>query len=571
MKKKNKTISNKGAPILSVDGILSTNRAYQPSTDNARVNLGEPSDRADGFYPQRATTELGKIASAESVLWGQGMADTFDDNAVEMKIDVNDKPKVKKTRRWPKYLMFWRLRKNKVEKKQLTKKQKTLRRTGLVLLSVAILGGLFLGFRFWQSGHSIFRGGGQSAGLSECKDLNQLKNEGDCRINVLLLGIGGPGHDGPDLTDTIMIASIDPINNSVALLSIPRDFWVQVPGYGSTKINAAYAYGKQYSKSKNVNQQKRDGLKLLDETLHTVTGININYHVVVDFKAFKYAVNAVGGITVDVPETLYDPTIAWENHNNPTIASKGVQKMDGAKALLYARSRETSSDFARGQRQRAILVAVGNKVLSLGTFSNPAKVSNLLSAVGGNVFSDLSLTNLKPFYNLAARIPPYDITSLDLASSPGNLVKTGNVNGLSVVYPVTGVFDYSQVTPYIGASLRDGYMAKENAIVTVYNATTTFGLATKTGDILRGVGYRVTKVDNAGKAINPATTTIVDLSGGKNKYTRHYLEMRYKTTAVSDLPKEFGIKPPAGADFVIILGKDASITTTTSSSSATAQ
>jgi anionic cell wall polymer biosynthesis LytR-Cps2A-Psr (LCP) family protein len=86
----------------------------------------------------------------------------------------------------------------------------------------------------------------------------------------------------------------------------------------------------------------------------------------VDFAAFKQTVNSIGGVTFNVPETLYDPTIAWENHGNSYIAMKGMQTFNGDKALLYARSRETSSDFARGQRQRQLIVAIKDKHFHLG-------------------------------------------------------------------------------------------------------------------------------------------------------------------------------------------------------------
>src|SRR5205085_11751 len=175
------------------------------------------------------------------------------------------------------------------------------------------------------------------------------------------------------------LMSIDPVNHNAALLSLPRDLWVRIPGDGSQKINAAYPFGKQQSHAKKETGKINDGLSLLDRTLEPVIGIPIHYHAVVDFSAFKQAVDAVGGVTFNVPETLYDPTIAWENHGNSTIARKGSMTFNGQTALLYARSRETSSDFARGQRQRQLLVAIKDKIMSVGTFSNPIKISQLLS------------------------------------------------------------------------------------------------------------------------------------------------------------------------------------------------
>lgn len=560
MKRATKTAKT-SAKVQSLDGILTTNRSYQPSgVSNKRPPLGEIADKLDGFYPQRLTSELGKTASEGSIFMD-------DDPAIEAsQVVEHETPMKDKTPNKPNLWRRFRQHRKSKDKKPLTRKQKIIKRGILALLVIAIAVGGYFGFKFWQTSHNVFYGGGQSVGLTGCKDINQLKKEGDCRINILLLGIGGPGHSGPNLTDTIMLASIDPINNSIALVSIPRDLWVQIPGYGSQKINAAYAYGKEYSKAKSQSRQYLDGFKLIDQALAPAVGVNIDYHVLVNFAAFKEAVNDVGGVTINAPEALYDPTIAWENKNNPLIAQKGVQTMNGAQALLYARSRETSSDFARGQRQRALLVAIGNKVLSLGTFSNPVRVSNLLSSFGNNVFTDFSLGNLKPMYKLISKVPTNDITSLDIASSPGNLVTTGNLNGLSVVYPIAGIFNYSQTVPYVRSTLRDGFIAKENAQIAIYNATGVGGLATKKSSVLQSYGYRIIDAQTAPHATNPSKTILVDLSGGKNKYTRHYLELRFGVSASTSLPSEFGIKPSPNADFVIILGQDAttlSATTTT--------
>jgi anionic cell wall polymer biosynthesis LytR-Cps2A-Psr (LCP) family protein len=136
-----------------------------------------------------------------------------------------------------------------------------------------------------------------------------------------------------------------------------------------------------------------------------------------------------------VPETLYDPTIAWENHGNSYIAMKGQQNFDGKKALLYARSRETSSDFARGERQRLLMVAIKEKAFSLGTFSNPVKVSNLLSSLGNNVYTDFSTDDMMRLYKIIGKVPSNQITSLDLVTPPHNLLTTGNMNGLSNLGP----------------------------------------------------------------------------------------------------------------------------------------
>ena len=435
------------------------------------------------------------------------------------------------------------------------------KRPALALLALIVAGGLFMGVKFYITERHLFRGGGGAPALASNIDISKLRGEGDGRVNILILGIGGPGHEGPDLTDTIMIASIDPTNNQASLLSLPRDLWVKIPGDGSQKLNATYAYGKDYSKSKNLIDQERDGLDLLNKTLAPIIGIPIHYHAIIDFTAFQQAVDAVGGVTFYVPDSLYDPTIAWENNYNPVIAQKGSQTFNGARALLYAKSRETSTDFARSERQRQLMVALKDKILSVGTFSNPVKITQLMSSFGNNIYSDFSLNDVKRLYEIISKIPSLNISSLDLVTPPHDLLTTGNLNGLSIVEPKAGLYSYNALGSYIRNALRDGFLIKENSPVVIYNATSVAGLATKEADLLKSYGYNVTTVDSLPKATDPAKSTLIDLSTGTDKYTRHYLEQRLGLTAQNSLPPGTGITPPSGTKFVIIAGKDVNGTT----------
>lgn len=526
-------------PSVSIDGFVSGGRrlgvpasySYRPKSEAKVRNLANLSDsavRIDGFHPTRvAPQSLSHVPEEEE-------AALLDEPIV---LDTPAPPKRYFVPRHPKI-------------------RHILKRTMLVAVALVLFISTYLGAKAFITERHLFRGGGRAPALADNVDINQLRGEGDGRVNVLLLGIGGPGHDGPDLTDTILIASIDPINNKVALLSIPRDLWVKIPGNGYQKINAAYADGKSESKAKSLAAREQAGLNLLDQTITPVVGIPIHYHVVVDFPAFKDMVDALGGVTVNVTSELYDPTIAWENNWNPVIAKRGVQVMHGPQALLYARSRETSSDFARGERQRQLLLGIKNKALSLGTFSNPIKISNLLNSLGHNVYTDFSLNDMSRLYQIIQRIPSGQVTSLDLVTPPHGFLTTGAMNGLSIVEPRAGLYDYSDITNYIRNTLRDGFLAKENAKIAVYNATDKAGLANSKAALLESFGYLVTKVDNTAQVTNPAVTTVVDLTHGKDKYTRHYLDQRFGVTAKGSVPSSAGVTPPAGTDFVIILGKD---------------
>ncbi len=427
---------------------------------------------------------------------------------------------------------------------------KIVKRIVITLMLLLLIAGGYFAFKIYIIEKNVFKGGGSAPGLAKKVDIAKLKGEGDGRVNILLLGIGGPGHDGPDLSDTIMLVSIDPVNSQATLLSIPRDLWVQIPGYGSQKINASFAYGKQNSKAKDEAGKTKDGLDLIERTLFGVLGVQINYHVVVDFSAFKQAVDAVGGVSFDVPEQLYDPTIAWENGNKSIIAPKGFQTFNGARALLYARSRETSTDFARAERQRQLIVALKDKILSAGTYSNPLKISQLLSSFGDNVYTDFSSGDLLRIYQIGAQIPSSNILSLDMVTPPHALLTTGAQNGLSIVLPRAGLYQYDDIQTYVKNALVDGFIFQENAAITILNGTDTIGVATLKSKELKTYGYNIVSVGDAPtKAYQQ--TILVDLSKGVKKYTQNYLEKRLGVKATTTLPA--GITAGT-SDFVIIVG-----------------
>ena len=158
-------------------------------------------------------------------------------------------------------------------------------------------------------------------------------------------------------------------------------------------------------------------------------------------------------------------------------------------------------------------------------------------------------------YDLVSKIPSGQIKSLDLVTPPHDLLTTANLDGLSIIQPKAGLFNYGAVQAYIHKVLRDGQLAREDARITISNATSTAGLAANKASELKSLGYRVNKVNNASRTPDLETSIIVDLSKGQNKFTRHYLEIRFNTKAIEDLPSEYGITPLADTDFVIILGK----------------
>jgi LCP family protein required for cell wall assembly len=435
---------------------------------------------------------------------------------------------------------------------------------GLAVAIVLVLtfGGLVFSQNYIKI-HKVFKGStATAAALQVNVNPNLLKGEGSGRINVLLLGRGGGDHDGPDLTDSMMLDSIDPVNHTSTLISIPRDLWVNIPGAGAMKINAAWEtgefkyLGKVESGSTNTKAIQA-GYNEVDQTVKSVLGVSIDYNVLVNFQAFQQAVDAVGGVTVNVPTDLVDPTMAWQNGNNPVLATAGVDNFDGNQALNYVRSRETTSDFARAQRQRAVLLAIKNKVETLGTLSNPLKIESLINSFGDNVSTDLSLKDATRLFGIVNDIPNNKVNSVGLADSPNNYVTTGTLAGQSIDLPTAGLFDYTDIQQFVRTQLKDPYVLKENAKILVLNGTQTPGLATTLATSLETYGYNVIGVANA-PSNDISSTTLYDLNS-KDPYTKNYLQQRFDQKAKTVL-NDKSINTD-GADFVIIIGTNEANTT----------
>lgn len=435
-----------------------------------------------------------------------------------------------------------------------------------IILTILLIGG-FLFLKGYINVNKVLQGGGDAAALDTNVDPSKLKGEGDGRVNILLLGRGGEGHDGADLTDTIIIASIDPVAKEAALVSVPRDLYVPVPGSGSMKINAAFATGKnaalaKTSRQKQTNEVKKQaedaGYELLEKTIEQNLGVSINYRGIIDFNGFQQAVDAVGGIEINAPNAVVEQ-MRINGKNYKLNVQPGQQHMDGFKALAYSRSRHTSArgDFDRAERQRIIILALKSKILSAGTFSNPAKISSLLDTLGDRVSTDFSISDLNRLYSLGKEIDQSKISSIGLADPPNNYVTTDTVAGQSVVVPRAGMRDFSEIKTYLRSVLRDSFIRNENASIMVLNGTETAGLATKKADELKSYGYNVTGASNA-PTREYAKTTIVDMRNGQKKYTKNYLEKRFGITAIGSLPDQ--TIQPGTADFVIILGSDQSTT-----------
>lgn len=289
----------------------------------------------------------------------------------------------------------------------------------------------------------------------------ELKQEDSGEINLLLLGIGGGKHEGPDLTDTIILASLNPKKNKVSLASIPRDLWIPEL---KAKINSAYSTGQE---------KEKKGILLSKAVVEKIMGKNVDYAIVVNFSAFVRLVDLLGGIDVSVKRTLDDSEYPIEGRENDTCGhkeeelvglatassqleafpcrykrirfEKGRQHMTGIQALEFVRSRHAfgaeGTDFARSQRQQEVITSVREKTLSLGIILNPVKVLGIINILRQNINTDIDISEYDDFIKLANKMGQAKFTSA--------IIDTGNEEndnvGLLVNPPVSEDYGFQWV------------------------------------------------------------------------------------------------------------------------------
>lgn len=376
----------------------------------------------------------------------------------------------------------------------------------------------------------------------------KLKGEADGRVNILLMGVGDPGHAGETLADTNMVVSINTKTQpyQVAMISLPRDLRVDIPGAGENKLNYANAYGEM--------QNPPDGVGVAKQTIEDTLGIPIHYYIKGDFTGLKQAVDAVGGIDINVKDALIDPEYPCDKNENKSCGLKilpGQQHMDGATALKYARCRKGTcgDDFGRAQRQQEVLTAIREKALSGQTLSNPAKITALINAAGNNVKTDLSLSNIQRLQEITKDVNIADIVNVVFSIKPNGFLVSSNTS--TDLLPAGGNFD--DIQNFVAHVFELGPVWKEDSTITILNGTTTAGLSTKFKTSLTkdGVPITVSSVGNA-TTKDHTTTIIVDYTGGKKPNTAAYLS---KLLGVEVTQPTTPVKNPT-VDFEITLGSD---------------
>lgn len=214
--------------------------------------------------------------------------------------------------------------------------------------------------------------------------------------NFLLLGTGGKNHDGPDLTDSMIVASIDEESGDVTMLSIPRDLYIEDKKYNS-RVNQVY------SNLKGSGLSDDEALEETKSLIEGLVGMPIHYYVKIDFQALVDMVDILGGVDVYLDETINDPlypkdeTLGYE----PFYLEAGQHHLDGKTALKFARSRHDSSDFGRSQRQQRLIFALKEKALSTGIVDSVGKIDELMKTLAENIDTNITADEVLQLASIA--------------------------------------------------------------------------------------------------------------------------------------------------------------------------
>lgn len=390
-----------------------------------------------------------------------------------------------------------------------------------------------------------------------------LHGENDDRVNILLMGMGGAGHDGPFLTDTNIIISIKPSTGAIAMISIPRDLGVDIANQGVKKINYANAYGE----SKESGQGGEFARQLFADTFN----MDIPYYVRVDFQAFADMIDAVDGVTITVENSFIDQMYPAANYEYQTVNfEKGTQTMNGDTALKFVRSRHGSngegSDFARARRQQKVLAALKNKLLSFSTLANPVRINGIYQSVAKHLATNLQFSDMVALLKMVRDLKINTVTNLVLDDSENGFLKvTYGQDGAFLLMPKDGDFDK------INEAIKNIFDQQPNvsekkvipeqtappqfsgANIEIQNGTWSAGLAARMKKRLEDRGFAVETIGNT--AQRPQSQSgIYNLSSRDLANLENSLEKELRVPVRKTLPAN--IQAASSTDILVVLGED---------------
>ncbi len=377
-----------------------------------------------------------------------------------------------------------------------------------------------------------------------------LQEDSNGHTNILLLGVAGEGAEGGNLSDSIMIASINPDNPSISFLSFPRDLFID-SRIGDRKVNEIYAAAR-------YRLGDRKGLEVVKDAIEKFTGIEIHYGAVVNFQIFEEVVDALGGIDIFVPEDIDDPFYPDENYGYQTfVVRMGMQHFDGATALKYARSRKTSSDYNRAKRQQDLILAIREKAETLNFLTDFGKLAEFFQLYRKNVNTDIGLTQLVALAKIAMAMDYSNAVSTVLNDDPtqmGGFLFTPAKEfyaGQFVLLPE----NLQDTKLFMDLVLIHPEVLLESAQISVLNGSEIEGKASQVAARLRRLGFHVIEVGNYPSDIPVTQTFFQNFAVDHELETIPVLKKLLDAGEVLDAPLE-EIGPENLIDLKIILGSN---------------
>jgi LCP family protein required for cell wall assembly len=383
------------------------------------------------------------------------------------------------------------------------------------------------------------------------------------RVTILVMGIDQRETERgqPSRTDTMILLTLDPVNKTAGMLSIPRDLWVPMPsGLGrdiTDRINTANLYGDLY-------KYPGGGAVFAKRAVEYNLGVRVHRYVLLDFKGFERIVDVLGGVTINVDKEIYDDQYPDETYGVRTVhIPAGMQHMDGATALIYVRERHVDSDFGRIRRQQKFLLALRDQALRINVLP---RVPQLITLFKDAVKTDLSAQEIIQLAQLAAQVDSKDIQvrAIDetmvqpyvtaqgadvlipqrdkIAKLIGEMFAEPQAGGPEVVVPTA-----------VSRSPTQAALEAEKARIELLNGTPMKGLAARARTYLQGLGFTIVTIGDASRSDYRDTVIVI------------YNE---KKATVEELVRLFAIKPAnvrqgassrSDVDLRVIIGSSARI------------
>lgn len=511
------------APKIGIDGIAQKKKVVKPAKVVVKEVKVAEKKPAPEPVPEPAPE---KEAKSEDFL---KPVEAFDFDEKEQKLKDVDEKALKKELKKAK----------KAEKKKKKSKAKKVIEWIVLVIVLLLIAGIVYVFVWGNDIVSKITGGKgdiwSAIGSLMDENYEPLDTDENGRTNILAFGTSGYNMDGDEgdgthagaqLTDSIMMISIDQNTGDIAMVSLPRDLKASPTCTATGKINEVYWCHNLYGDNEAAGAQA-----LMDE-VGGILGVDFQYYAHINWESLIEIVDALGGIKVTLDEDIND--YEWTG----AVYQAGVEyELDGWQAIGLARARHGTAggDFSRGNSQQKILIGIKNKIYSANL--GFTELLGIVNTLGDNLRTNMSVDNFKTAIHLTYEFDFDTMRQLPLVDYNKNIyyMTTGMINGISYVLPSAGVGNYSAIREYIAHGLISDPIKRENATILVVNATDVSGVAAKEREVLTDKGYNVANIGDAPAGEYP------------EDYMVYFVSDEVQET-VKSLAQYYGVEPTNGTE-----------------------